>query len=60
MIYFNDPGRDLFFVRSRVVRRQLLADEDTLHEPRDQLPEDLTLEFESGFESGNLMKVDKM
>jgi len=58
MIYYNDPGRDLYFMRSRVAGCRLAM--RTTPPPREYPDDHLTLEFESRFESGNLLKVDKM
>uniref|UniRef100_H2XMF5 Uncharacterized protein n=1 Tax=Ciona intestinalis TaxID=7719 RepID=H2XMF5_CIOIN len=59
MIYYNDPGRDLYFMRSRVAGCRLAMVSTTLT-PREYPEDNLTLEFESRFESGNLLKVDKL
>ncbi|XP_076818930.1 uncharacterized protein LOC143464813 isoform X3 [Clavelina lepadiformis] len=59
MIYYNDPGRDLYFMRSRVAGCRL-AMRNTLLTPCDFEESNCTLEFESRFESGNLLKVDKI
>ena len=57
MIYFNDPGRDIYFMRSRVAGCRMANQTVLLRE----YPEgNQTLEFESRFESGNLLKVNKM
>ena len=57
MIYYNDPGRDIYFMRSRVAGCRMATSTVLMRE----YPEGCkTLEFESRFESGNLLKVDKM
>nr|XP_039266870.1 uncharacterized protein LOC120342204 isoform X2 [Styela clava] len=60
IIYLNDPGRDVYFMRSRVAGCRL-AMRDISLTPRESIDEgNFTLEFESRFESGNLLKVVKI
>ncbi len=74
MVYLNEVGTNPFFVRSKVIGHDnQQADEDSSPASEDspriddeqqgkkrRNPDDLTLEFESRFESGNLYKAEKM